>query len=57
MSEAIDPSTRLATPEVEEWWSTGGKLVDMALGNAYSVSYYLSIISHFRERNQNGWLR
>lgn len=41
MSEAIDPSTKLVTPEVEAWFATGGKLVDMALGNAYSVSYYL----------------
>jgi hypothetical protein len=41
MSGAIDPSAKLATPEVEAWWSTGGKLVDFALGNAYSVSYYL----------------
>ncbi|MEV0364286.1 hypothetical protein [Nocardia fusca] len=41
MSGAIDPSTKLATPEVEVWWSTGGKLADFALGNAYSVSFYL----------------
>ncbi|WP_280401923.1 hypothetical protein [Nocardia carnea] len=47
MSESIDPSTELTPPEVEGWFSTGGNMVDMALGNAYSVSYYLlQIIKH-----------
>ncbi|WP_216907077.1 hypothetical protein [Nocardia noduli] len=40
----IDPTQKLATPEVEAWWSAGGKLVDFALGNAYSVTYYLNLI-------------
>ncbi|WP_280421568.1 hypothetical protein [Nocardia carnea] len=51
MSEAIDPSTKLATPEVEDWFSTGGNMVDMALGNAYSVSYYLLQII----KSTTGW--
>ncbi|MEV0061849.1 hypothetical protein [Nocardia sp. NPDC050718] len=44
MTTAIDPTQQLTTPEVEVWWSTGGKLVDFALGNAYSLTYYIDVI-------------
>ncbi|MFD3706249.1 hypothetical protein ACFWUP_24170 [Nocardia sp. NPDC058658] len=44
MTGTTDPTATLVTPEVEVWWEQGGKLVDFALGNAYSVTSYLNLI-------------
>lgn len=44
MTTTSDPAGKLVTPEVEIWWSAGGKLVDFVLGNAYSLGYYVNLI-------------
>lgn len=47
MSGVSDPSAALVTPEVDQWFSDGTKMVDFVLGNAYSASYYLLEIIKF----------
>ncbi|MFI7669939.1 WXG100 family type VII secretion target [Nocardia sp. NPDC049526] len=41
---ATDPTQKLMEPQVEAWFTVGGKMVDFVLGNAYSVANYLNLI-------------